>query len=66
VWARLSHENILPLEGLTEGYGPLPALVVPWMENGSLNTYLTRVVELSRDNKLDMVGILYLRTEAEP
>ncbi|KAG1882778.1 hypothetical protein F4604DRAFT_352390 [Suillus subluteus] len=38
VWIQLSHDNILPLEGVTEGFGPLPALVTPWMENGSLNT----------------------------
>ncbi|KAG1725852.1 kinase-like domain-containing protein [Suillus lakei] len=55
VWMQLSHDHILPLEGVTEGFGPLPALVTPWMENGSLNDYLRRAVGLSRERKLRMV-----------
>ncbi|KAG1868006.1 kinase-like domain-containing protein [Suillus tomentosus] len=62
---QLSHDNILPLEGVTEGFGPLPALVTPWMDNGSLNDYLRREVNLSREKKLTMVrevaaGLQYL------
>ncbi|KAG2033961.1 kinase-like domain-containing protein [Suillus americanus] len=65
VWIRLSHDNILPLEGVTEGFGPLPAFVAPWMENGTLNDYLRREVGLSREKKLTMVrevaaGLQYL------
>ncbi|KAG1906274.1 kinase-like domain-containing protein, partial [Suillus fuscotomentosus] len=65
VWIQLSHESILPFEGVTEGFGPLPALVTPWMENGSLNDYLRREVNLSREKKLTMVrevaaGLRYL------
>ncbi|KAG2368634.1 kinase-like domain-containing protein, partial [Suillus spraguei] len=44
VWIQLSHDNILPLEGITQGFGPLPAFVAPWMENGTLNDYLRREV----------------------
>jgi serine/threonine protein kinase len=65
VWIRLSHDNILPLEGVTEGFGPLPALVTPWMENGSLNDYLRREVHLSEKKKLTMVCIFYYWRQAE-
>ncbi|KAG1845177.1 kinase-like domain-containing protein [Suillus subluteus] len=65
VWIQLSHNHILPFEGVTEGFGPLPALVTPWMENGSLNNYLRQEVGLSREMKLSMVrevaaGLQYL------
>ncbi|KAG2140916.1 kinase-like domain-containing protein [Suillus bovinus] len=40
IWATLEDAHILPLIGLTWGFGPLPALVCPWVENGSLNSYL--------------------------
>ncbi|KAG1906275.1 kinase-like domain-containing protein [Suillus fuscotomentosus] len=65
VWIQLSHDNILPLEDVTERFGPLPALVTPWMENGSLNDYLRREVNISREKKLTMVrevaaGLQYL------
>ncbi|KAG2096976.1 uncharacterized protein F5147DRAFT_372368 [Suillus discolor] len=55
VWILLSHDNILPLEGVTEGFGPLPALVTLWMENGSLEDCLRREVGLSWERKLSMV-----------
>ncbi|KAG2139327.1 kinase-like domain-containing protein [Suillus clintonianus] len=65
IWIQLSHGNILPLEGVTEGFGPLPAFVAPWMENGTLNDYLRREVGLSREKKLTMVCVSYLRRQAE-
>ncbi|KAF8842576.1 kinase-like protein [Paxillus ammoniavirescens] len=40
--AGLKHENILPLLGITTGFGPLTALVYPWMENDILTSYLQR------------------------
>ncbi|OJA14027.1 hypothetical protein AZE42_07404 [Rhizopogon vesiculosus] len=42
VWARLQNEHILPLLGLCHGYGTLPGLVSPWMDNGSLMYFLFR------------------------
>ncbi|KAG2356600.1 hypothetical protein BDR07DRAFT_1491748 [Suillus spraguei] len=45
---------------LDEEFGPLPALVSAWMENGSLDGYLKREVGLSWERKLSMVHILYL------
>ncbi|KAG1818289.1 kinase-like domain-containing protein [Suillus variegatus] len=55
VWMQLLHDNVLPLEGVTEGFGPLPAFVTPWMENGSLENCLRREVGLSWERKLSMV-----------
>jgi len=40
--AQLKHNNLLPLLGTTQGFGPLPALVSPWMHNGSLTMLLER------------------------
>ncbi|KAG1733169.1 kinase-like domain-containing protein [Suillus occidentalis] len=65
VWIQLLHDNILPLEGVTEEFGVLPALVSLWMENGELEGYLKREVGLSWERKLSMVrdvaaGLQYL------
>jgi hypothetical protein len=43
VWRQLRHTNILPFIGLNKDIfpeDPLPALVSPWMENGSLRDYI--------------------------
>ncbi|KAF9233550.1 kinase-like domain-containing protein, partial [Melanogaster broomeanus] len=40
VWLQLDHINILPFFGTTMGFGRLPAMVCPWLENGSLTSYL--------------------------
>ncbi|KAG2092788.1 kinase-like protein [Suillus discolor] len=39
-WKLLRHDNILSLCRITYGFGPVPAIVSPWMSNGSLSTYL--------------------------
>ncbi|KAG1745406.1 kinase-like domain-containing protein [Suillus paluster] len=36
VWGRLQNEHILPLLGIVHGDDPLPGLVSPWINNGSL------------------------------
>ncbi|KAG2348240.1 kinase-like protein [Suillus weaverae] len=41
-WQPLRHDNILPLCGITYGFGPVPAIVSPWMPNASLSTYLDK------------------------
>ncbi|KAG1884258.1 kinase-like domain-containing protein [Suillus subluteus] len=38
--AQLKHANLLPLLGITQGFGPLPAIVSPWMDKGSLTMLL--------------------------
>ncbi|KAG1854854.1 kinase-like domain-containing protein [Suillus subalutaceus] len=37
---RLKHANLLPFLGITQGFGPLPAIVSPWMHKGSLTMLL--------------------------
>lgn len=71
VWIQLEHDHILPLEGVTvaEEFGPLPALVSPWMEEGSLDDYLKREFSrLSDPQKQDLIrqvtaGISYLHNK---
>ncbi|KAG2077825.1 hypothetical protein BDR04DRAFT_1147547 [Suillus decipiens] len=40
VWQKLKHSHILPLYGITNKFGDIPALVCPWMKRGSLQQYL--------------------------
>ncbi|KIK91333.1 hypothetical protein PAXRUDRAFT_635581 [Paxillus rubicundulus Ve08.2h10] len=40
IWIRLGHPNVLKLYGIADGFAPLPALVSPWVENGTLTRYL--------------------------
>jgi len=40
IWLQLNHDNVIPVYGLTLGFGPLPAVVCPWMKNGTLTRYL--------------------------
>ena len=40
VWSRLNHKNVLPLLGIITEFSPLPSMVSPWMNKGSLNMYL--------------------------
>ncbi|KAG2118247.1 kinase-like domain-containing protein [Suillus cothurnatus] len=39
---QLEHANLLPILGITRGFGPLPAIVSPWMHKGSLTMLLER------------------------
>ncbi|KAG2351115.1 kinase-like domain-containing protein [Suillus spraguei] len=39
---QLKHPNLLPFLGVTQGFGPLPAIVSPWMDKGSLTMLLER------------------------
>ncbi|KAF9238135.1 kinase-like domain-containing protein, partial [Melanogaster broomeanus] len=42
VWLNLKHVNVVPLFGTTMGFGRLPAMVCPWLDNGQLSSYLER------------------------
>jgi hypothetical protein len=54
---QLQHENILPLLGFSYEFGPLPAMVSPWMHNGSLTTYLGKIfAELTSERKFQIVS----------
>ncbi|KAJ8582137.1 kinase-like protein [Rhizopogon salebrosus TDB-379] len=53
---QLQHENLLPLLGFSYEFGPLPAMVSPWMHNGSLTTYLGKnFPELTRERKFQIL-----------
>ncbi|KAJ8579904.1 kinase-like protein, partial [Rhizopogon salebrosus TDB-379] len=56
LWAILEHVNILPLYGCTNGFGPYPALVSPWAENGNLTSYLE--LKYGRLTMVDKFNIL--------
>ncbi|KAG2158602.1 kinase-like domain-containing protein [Suillus bovinus] len=62
VWAKLKHDHILSLHGITTGFGILPAFVSSWMTKGSLDSYLKQQPWLSTLQKLDMIasGLKYL------
>ncbi|KAG2087449.1 kinase-like domain-containing protein [Suillus discolor] len=40
ICAKLNHANILRIHGYTYGFGPFPAIISPWAENGNLTVYL--------------------------
>ncbi|KAG2153970.1 kinase-like domain-containing protein [Suillus clintonianus] len=42
IWKRLKHKNILKLMGTTRHFGPSVALVAPWIDNGSLTSFLSQ------------------------
>ncbi|KAH0828154.1 WD40-repeat-containing domain protein [Lanmaoa asiatica] len=59
IWLTLKHVNILPLLGTTTGFGRFPAMVCPWVDNGSLTAYLEDC-----HDKLSVVEILTLLNDA--
>ena len=42
IWASLDHPNLLPLKGYVciPEWGPYPAFVSDWMENGTVDRYI--------------------------
>jgi hypothetical protein len=58
VWGRLEHECILPLWGVTNDFGPYPAMICPWVDNGALTGFLERQQDTSLEDKLSLVSFL--------
>jgi len=58
IWARLHHEHILPLLGLVRDFGSVPGLVSPWMDNGTLVSFLQLSNALTRYERFRLVSIL--------
>ena len=52
---KLNHTNVLSLFGTTSGFGPSPAMVCPWLDNGTLTSYLVR-----RNDELGIQQVLAL------
>jgi len=67
---KLKHSNLLPLLGTTQGFGPLPAIVSPWMNKGSLTMFLERdFQQLTIIRKLQILnnvasGLQYLHSKS--
>ncbi|KDQ54702.1 hypothetical protein JAAARDRAFT_401926 [Jaapia argillacea MUCL 33604] len=68
VWRRLNHENIVPLYGVADDFGPYVSMVCPWLENGSVSKYLERHNDLlSLSQRLQLLsevccGLSYLHS----
>ncbi|KAH7912184.1 kinase-like domain-containing protein [Hygrophoropsis aurantiaca] len=66
-WRGLDHPNIVPLLGVATGFGPYTAMVCPWMENGTLGSYIESHANLTRQAKYKLLyqaarGLEYLHT----
>ncbi|KAJ8583892.1 kinase-like protein [Rhizopogon salebrosus TDB-379] len=70
VWGRLKHECILPLWGVANDFGPYPAMICPWVDNGALTGFLERQQDtLSLEGKLSLLhdialGLEYLHSKS--
>ncbi|KAG2752833.1 kinase-like protein [Suillus brevipes Sb2] len=70
VWGRLKHHSILPLCGVATDFGPHPAMICPWAENGALTGFLERQQDvLSSQDKFALLndialGLQYLHNES--
>ncbi|KIJ57940.1 hypothetical protein HYDPIDRAFT_34660 [Hydnomerulius pinastri MD-312] len=68
VWHALSHRNILPLYGVSHGFGPMVSMVCPWVEGGTLMSYLDANRDLDENRRLALVhdvaaGLNYLHSK---
>ncbi|KAG1840315.1 kinase-like domain-containing protein [Suillus tomentosus] len=61
VWRQLEHSHIVPLYGTTEKYEIIPALVCPWMKNGSLHQYLDTIRREQSPPELHRLFLLLLQ-----
>ncbi|KAG1781795.1 kinase-like domain-containing protein [Suillus placidus] len=55
VWGSLQNKHILPVLGHVYGRDPLPSLVFPWMENGSLTNFLSKHKTLERGERFRLL-----------
>ncbi|KIJ04427.1 hypothetical protein PAXINDRAFT_22285 [Paxillus involutus ATCC 200175] len=63
IWIRLDHPNVLKLHGIADGFAPLPALVSPWIERGTLTIYLEDAgPEISTATRISIVSPVALRS----
>lgn len=70
VWGRLRHDCILPLWGVASNFGPYPAMICPWADNGALTGFLERKQDtLSLENRFSLLldialGLQYLHRKS--
>jgi hypothetical protein len=61
LWGRLKHDSILPLWGVATDFGPYPAMICPWADNGALTGYLEKQESLlSSHDKFSLVSHMHL------
>ncbi|OAX33964.1 WD40 repeat-like protein, partial [Rhizopogon vinicolor AM-OR11-026] len=61
VWGRLKHDCILPLWGVANNFGRYPAMICPWVKNGSLTGFLEREQDtLSSQDKFSLLNDIAL------
>ncbi|KAF8810515.1 kinase-like protein [Phlegmacium glaucopus] len=65
MWSNLSHDNLVPLLGISMDFGVFPAIVTLWMSNGLLSEYIKSDEEY---DKMELVtgvarGVAYLHSE---
>ena len=60
----LKHEYIVPFLGICYDfkYATLPSLVSPYFENGNINVYLSREVDLGLKERLKIVSLVCVYT----
>jgi serine/threonine protein kinase len=56
VWGRLKHHSILLLWGVVNDFGPYPAMICPWADNGALTGFLER--QQDKLSSLDKFSLL--------
>ncbi|KAF9456081.1 kinase-like domain-containing protein [Collybia nuda] len=58
IWSRLDHPNILPLLGITYGFGAqgVYGMVCPWIDNGDLSHYLKVNEGISLPERITMLS----------
>lgn len=75
VWARLTHQNIVPLYGFLEDttkFGPIGALVLPWYKNGDAEWFFREKGHLLTTNQRAgiwcgvVAGVCYLHRQHPP
>ncbi|KAG2342707.1 kinase-like protein, partial [Suillus weaverae] len=70
VWGRLKHDCILPLWGVANDFGPYPAMICPWADNGALTSFLEREEDrLSPQDRFSLLndialGLQYLHRKS--
>ncbi|KAF9472096.1 kinase-like protein [Pholiota conissans] len=67
IWAKLTHENIVSLYGISSGFGKYPAMISQWMSQKQLDGYLVQKGDLNLDDRLKIChaiigGLSYLHS----
>ncbi|KAH8113353.1 kinase-like domain-containing protein, partial [Phellopilus nigrolimitatus] len=69
IWHALDHPNIIKLLGTSRGFSPYTSMILPWLANGSLPSFLKRHKSLIYPERLRLArevatGLAYLHSHA--